>query len=82
MSTRSGRDGDLDAWVLLRKGWELCFEEEAVESCERVLRGREKTPGGECALHAPTAAGPIAVVEVEAFALEDECAHAVLLARQ
>lgn len=29
-------------------------------------------------LHASAAAGPVAVVEVEAFALEDECAYAVL----
>ena len=30
-------------------------------------------------LHAFTAAGPVAVVEVDALALEDEGAHAVLL---
>ena len=29
-------------------------------------------------LHAATAAGPVAVVEVEAFALEDEGAYAIL----
>jgi hypothetical protein len=38
--------------------------------------------GGEMGLqefvHAATAAGPVAVVEVEALALEDEGAHAVL----
>lgn len=33
--------------------------------------------GGEKGIHAPRAAGPVAVMEVEAFALEDECANAV-----
>jgi hypothetical protein len=30
-------------------------------------------------LHASTAAGPVAIVEFEALALEDECANAILL---
>jgi len=33
---------------------------------------------GECVLHPSTAAGPVAVVEVETLALEDEGAYAVL----
>lgn len=38
----------------------------------------EQEGGGGSVLHSSGAAGPVAVVEVEAFALEDECAHAVL----
>jgi len=29
-------------------------------------------------LHAPRASSPVTIVEVEAFALEDKCAHAIL----
>jgi len=48
-----------------------------------VWRGTEGKDGkmGEevvVVLHALGAAGPVAVVEVEAFALEDECANAIL----
>ena len=38
-------------------------------------KGREERGS---ALHAPGTAGPVAVVEVEAFTLQDECADAVL----
>ena len=34
--------------------------------------------GRRCVLHASAAAGPVAVVEVEAFALQDEGADTVL----
>ena len=40
--------------------------------------GREE---GNSALHAPGATGPVTVVEVEAFTLQDECADAVLYQR-
>jgi len=39
---------------------------------------RERGMGGRWVLHALGAARPVAVVEVEAFALEDECADAIL----
>lgn len=40
--------------------------------------GWEGRPGGGDVLHAFGTAGPVAVVEFEAFALQDECADAVL----
>jgi hypothetical protein len=33
-----------------------------------------------CELHAPRAPSPVAIVEVEPFALQDECSDAILVA--
>lgn len=72
----SGRDGDFDAGVLFGEGSESGFEEGAAGVL--VEEGRDERM--EEVLHAATAAGPVAVVEVEALALEDECADTVLYA--
>jgi hypothetical protein len=37
---------------------------------------------GDCLLHSSRAAPPVAVVDVELFALEDECADAILGKRE
>ena len=60
----------LGEWVLARKG--------PYQVVKTV--GREGKIEG--VLHSLGAAGPVAVVEVEAFALEDECADAILNACQ
>lgn len=36
---------------------------------------------GLSVLHAPRAAGPVAIVKIEPFALQDECADAILFMR-
>ena len=54
---RSWRDGNLDLWVALRKGWEGGLDE---------------------AVHAARGAGPVAVMEFEFLALENEGADAIL----
>lgn len=56
-------------------------EEELAGDRERERRVSQKGSGlrgGGYVLHALGATGPVTVVEVEAFALEDECAEAIL----
>jgi hypothetical protein len=80
---REGRIGWTDSWVGNRdeggsRDAVSCEDEgEDVEPSavsDVSLRMRES----DNSLHAPRAASPVTVVEVEAFALEDKGAHAIL----
>jgi hypothetical protein len=62
---------------LVRESWGRSSEVRKELRDVSVRSGLEEEMGG-CALHSSRAAGPVAIVEVEAFALEDECADAVL----
>ena len=76
MFARSWRDCHFDRGILGGESGEVRPEEVAECMLEGMEFGMSKVTG--CVLHAPTAAGPVAVVEVEALALEDEGADAVL----
>lgn len=76
---RTRRYGDFDAGVFFRKCREFGLEEVAVNS---VLDMSDSSGDDqEGVLHATTAAGPVAIVKVQAFALEDEGSHAILCPR-
>ena len=76
MFAGSRRDGDFDARVLLGEARELGTEERAgVAVSVAVVESEGEI---ENVLHASTTARPVAVVEVEALALEDEGAYAIL----
>lgn len=81
VAARTRRDGDFDAGVLAGEGGEGGGEEGAVvSSCQsEEWRDGRLEEGALHLLHAFAAAGPVAVVEVEALALEDECADAILV---
>jgi hypothetical protein len=72
----SGGDCDFDLRVVAGEPLELGFEEGAgVVLLERVWERRWRRRD---VLHSSAATGPVAVVEVDALALEDEGADAVL----
>lgn len=73
------RDGDLDGRVGGGEGGEARLEEGAGGG-GGVSRGARRHEWPHL-LQTSTAAGPVAIVEVEAFALQDEGSHAVLRAR-
>ena len=70
--------GDMDAHLGMGSGeaWEESRGQEGAGS--KSLEGREEWMVGTVVLHSSRAPVPVAVVKVEAFALEDECADAVL----
>ena len=73
---RSRRDRDFDVGVLLRESRQVSLEEGAVDTVSMEWASRVSK---QFVLHALTAASPVAVVKIEALALEDEGADAVLL---
>lgn len=75
MLARFRRDGDFDGWVRGGKSREVAAEE-FTTVVSLVMVNEANLASHE--LHAPTAARPVAVMEVEALALKDECADAIL----
>jgi len=76
-----GRHGDLDGGIRLRKGREVVFEECAVVAAQlSVSRPSSffRHSHERDSLHPATATRPVAVVELEPFALEHERTHSVL----
>lgn len=61
-----------------RTNWRKALERVRMNSTLRDAERRGEERERRDTLHALGAASPITVVEVEAFALEDECADAIL----
>lgn len=78
MFAGSGRDGDFDLGVGAGEILKVRFEEGAVGERVLVVVVGESCEGFFDVLHALAATGPVAVVEVDALALENEGADAVL----
>lgn len=75
MLAAARRDGDFDLWVGFGEGGKCGFYEGAERFSAIRLNGLLLLYD---ILHASGGAGPVAVVDVEAPALQDKGAHAVL----
>ena len=75
VSAWSGRDSDFDLRVGAGEFFEVGLEELAVKILSDTFGERVEWTS---ILHSPATTGPVAVVEVDALALEDEGANAVL----
>lgn len=75
MLARLRGDGDFDGWV---RGGESSEVGAKVFTAVVSLVIADEVQFAWHELHAPAAARPIAVMEIEALALKDECANAIL----
>ena len=78
MVVRTGRDGDFDLGMGGGERGQQVGQEGAFEGKGLSAKGAAERLEGEDVLHPPGAAAPVAVVEVEPFALQDKCADAIL----